>query len=81
MSKEKDINNGFMLGDIVKHKKGGIEGTIREFEWSGIRRAAVETEQSKGYYIISVEDLELVFRPEKEVKNEKGSKKGDGKKD
>lgn len=81
MSKEKDPNNGFKLGDIVKHKKSALEGTIREFEWSGVRRAAIETGQSKGYYIISVEDLELVLRLEKEVKNEKGSKEGNSKED
>lgn len=81
MAKEKDINNGFKIGDIVKHKSG-VQGRINQFEWSGIRRAAVENEAANGYYIISVEELELVSRPEKEeIKDEEGSKEGHSKKD
>lgn len=81
MAKEKeDINNGFKIGDIVKHKKNDVQGRIHEFEWSGVRRAAVKTENDKAFYIVSVEDLELVERPEKEDKNEEG-KKGDSKED
>lgn len=65
MSKEKDTNNGFKINDIVKHIKTGTQGRIHEFEWSGVRRACIETPDNKGYYIISVEELELVSRPEK----------------
>lgn len=69
MSKEKDINNGFKIDDIVKHSKGIMQGRICGFEWSGIRRALIDTGAS-GYGVVSVEDLILVSRPEKEVKNE-----------
>jgi len=81
MSKEKDINNGFRVGDVVKHSKSDIHGYIHEFEWSGIRRAAIKVENEKAFYIISVEDLILVNRPEKEETHEEGNKKGNSKKD
>ena len=56
MSKEKDINNGFKIGDIVKHSKKNIQGRIHEFEWSGVRRAAIEVKDSPSFWIISVEE-------------------------
>lgn len=70
MSKEK-TNNGFKIGDIVKHIKTGIQGRIHEFEWSGVRRACISTPDNKGYYIISVEELEMVSRPESGEKSKR----------
>jgi hypothetical protein len=65
MAREKEADNNFMIGDVVKHKSG-IQGRIHNFEHSGVWRAAVENGTSKGFYIISIHELELVSRPERE---------------
>jgi hypothetical protein len=69
MAKEKDINGGFKVGDVVKPKKSTTQqGRIKDFEWSGVRRALVETgESNNALYVWGVDDIELVSRMEEPV--------------
>lgn len=64
MSKDKDINNGFMVNDIVKNKLGNVQGQIQDFEWSGGRRAVIRQNKNNYFNVISVLELVLVSRPE-----------------
>lgn len=85
MKKEKeDVDCGFKIGDKIRHKKHGFEGTIEKFDWCGIERAVLipNGKANKGWYIYTLQDIELVnpvvkedMKPEPIVPKKRGRKK------
>lgn len=62
MAKDKDINQGFKIGDQIRHKKNGYEGVISRLEWSGGIRAALcpNGKANRGWYIYTLDQIEIV---------------------
>lgn len=61
---EDDVNAGYQINDRVRCDKRNFDGVIREFEWSGVRRAVIEVDgrKNEGYAVVALSDLKLISR-------------------
>jgi hypothetical protein len=75
MAKEKQhkegIDQGFHIGDRVRHKKNGYEGLISRFEWNGGIRSALcpSGKKNQSWYIYGLNEIEII-EPNKDIKPE-----------
>ncbi len=67
MAKDKDDDQGFHVGDNIRHKKNGFEGIIDRLKWSGgVRSAFVKSgKPNNSWYIYGLDEIELIKVVEK----------------